>query len=187
MKPIDTWNADHGHDASLLLGLEDWLPSRKPYKLHVNNWMLAATPGHPLLALLPSIVTGTIQRQFFALIKQGQPGSHKLYEAGILERTGPDALTAAMYHYFQSIGFDLNNVTEADVNSQQGVVAGSVRILPGASSTGWVIAEARARHKNLTCADLMATKPDALVCHLFWGTWRSNWQVFKQDFTYDNC
>jgi len=187
MKPIDKWNADHGYDASVLLGLEDWLPDRTPYKMHVNNWMLAAMPGHPLLALLPGIVTGTIQRQYFSLIKKGQTGSQQMYESGILERTGPDALTAAMYQYFEGLDINLNNYSEADVNSGQGLAAGGVRILPGATSTGWVVAEARAKHQKLTCADLLATKPDALVCHLFWGTWRSNWQAFKEDFTFDNC
>lgn len=188
LKPVDEWNADHGHDAAVLLGMENFDAKRSPHKVHVTNWAMAAMPGHPLLARMPGVVVREIQKQYFALARKQAELSGKLYEQGILERTGPAALTTAMYEYFESVGVDLNNVTEADINSKEGVVAGGVRVLPVVSlSSGWEVAEARSKGLVHSCADVAAAKPQALVCHMFWGSWRSTWRTFKQGFTYDNC
>jgi alpha 1,6-mannosyltransferase len=189
LKPVDEWNAGHGHDAAVLLGLENFDPKRKPHKAHITNWAMAAAPGHPLLGMMPGVVTREIQKQYFALAQQWGELTGKLYEQGILDRTGPAALTVAMYQYFNSIGFDLNKLTAASFDSLQGVGAGGVRVLPiVALSTGWEVAYARSKGTGYTCADVARDKPEALVCHMFWGSWRKSvpWK-FQQAFTYDNC
>lgn len=188
LKPIDEWNAQHGHDAAVLLGVENFDAKRKPHTVHVNNWAMAAMPGHPLLARFPGVVTREIQKQYFELVAQKGQMKPLQYEKGILDRTGPAAVTTAMYEYLESVGLDLNKVSEADLTGSGGVIAGGVRVLPGvALSTGWEVADARSKGLKYTCADAAAAKPQALVCHMFWGSWRSTWRTFKQRFTYENC
>lgn len=188
LKPIDEWNAAHNHDAAVLLGTENFDAKRRPHKIHVTNWVLAAMPGHPLLAKLPTVVMRVIQKQYFALAREEKQLTAKLYEQGILDRTGPAALTTAMYEYFSGLGVDLNKFTEAEINSEQGVAAGGVRVLPVvALSSGWEVAEARSQQQAYTCADVAAAKPQALVCHMFWGSWRSSWEKFAQPKTYGFC
>lgn len=52
------------------------------------------------------------------------------------------------------------------------------------------VAEARAAARqqgappNVTCDTLVA--PGALVCHMFWGSWRSSWG-FGERHTYGDC
>jgi mannosyltransferase OCH1-like enzyme len=189
LKPIDTWNMQHGNDAAVLLGMENFDAKRKPHKVHVTNWAIAAMPGHPLLGLMPSVVTKAIQQQYFALARaQTKALSPQLYENGILDRTGPAALTTAMYDYFDSIKFDLNNVTQADINGEKGVLAGGVRVLPVvALSSGWEVAAARSKAQALTCADVAKNKPQALVCHMFFGSWPTSWGLYTPKRTYDTC
>lgn len=38
LRPVDSWNAAHNHDAALLLGLENYSATRKPRRMHVTNW-----------------------------------------------------------------------------------------------------------------------------------------------------
>jgi alpha 1,6-mannosyltransferase len=188
LRPVDEWNAAHGHDAAVLLGAENFDVKRKPHRVHVTNWAMAAMPGHPLLAGFSGVVVREIQKQFFKFADAEGEVTPKAYEAGILDRTGPAALTAAMYDYFEGLGFDLNKVTERDLKSKQGVVAGGVRVLPVvALSSGWEVAEARSKGARYTCEQVGKAKPEALVCHMFWGSWRSTWRTFKQRFTYGSC
>lgn len=189
LKPIDEWNAQHGDDAAVLLGIENYDAKRSPHRVHVNNWAMAAVPGHPLLARFPGVVVREIQRQFFGLAQRYGELTPKLYEAGVLNRTGPAALTTAMYEYFESVGLDLNKVPVAELEgSKGGVIAGGVRVLPTiALSSDWKVADARAKGVKYTCADVAAAKPQALVCHMFWGSWRTSWRTFKQRFTYEGC
>jgi hypothetical protein len=188
LKPIDEWNIQHGNDAAVLLGVENYEPNRSPHKYHVTNWVMAAMPGHPLLGLMPAVVTRTIQQQYFALARtKTAPLSPQLYEAGILDRTGPAALTMAMYDFFDSIKFDLNGVAKDVLVGGEGVVAGGARVLPLVLlGSGWEVAEARSKGRQYSCADLAKDKPQALVCHMFHGTWRAQWS-FRQKYTYDNC
>lgn len=187
LRPIDEWNAEHNHDAAMLLGVESFNAKRQPHRIHVASWTFAAMPGHPLLTFMPWAIAREVQRQYFALARNAGTLSRKLYEDGLVDRTGPAALTTAMYEYFNSIEFDLNQVSE-DTDSQQGVVAGAVRVLPWvAMGTGWDVAAARQRRREYTCSDVRAAQPEALtyVCHHFFGSWRSQWGP-KQVFTY-NC
>jgi hypothetical protein len=188
LKPISEWNQLHGDDAAVLLGVENFKAKdkRPPLGLQVNNWAMAAMPGHPMLGTMPQVVVNSIQQQYFTLAQQQTiPLSPMLYEAGILERTGPTALTTALYVYFDSIDYDLNTVKEADFNGEMGVLAGGVRVLPEvALGSGWEVAEGR--HRGVTCADIARSKPDALVCHMYWGTWRATWP-HAQIKTYRDC
>lgn len=183
-QPIDEWNADHGHDAALLLGIENFDAKRMPHHIHVESWAIASMPGHPLLTLLPGVVSRQVQKQFFALARKQGSLNTQQYEQWVVERSGPAALTGAMYEYFSIIGMDLNKF--AQTATETGVRAGGVRVLPHAAmGQGWEVAVARHNGQNYTCADV-AHDSQSLVCHLFWGSWRSNWR-FKERMTYGNC
>lgn len=186
LRPIDEWNAERGHDASLLLGLENYEADR-PQRLHVVNWALAAVPGHPLLARLPGVVARVTQRQYFEAARRQAPVTREQYEDGVLDRTGPAALSVALYEHFASLGVDLNKFSEADAGRKAGIIAGGARILPVvALASGWELAQARQAQTPYSCEDVAREKPGALVCHMFWGSWRSRWS-FKQEMTYGNC
>lgn len=186
LKPIDDWNAEHGHDAQVLLGMENYANDRE-HPIHVTNWVLASVPGHPLLGNMPSIVSKSTQHQFFEVMRhKGSLTPGQTYEAGIIDRTGPAALSWAMYDYFSKIGQNLSAVNESTVSSADGFIAGGVRVLPTQNmGSGWEVAEARLKGVNFTCNDVAEKTPDAYVCHMFFGSWRTQWQ-FKVDGT-DTC
>lgn len=188
LHPIDEWNAEHGHDAAVLLGLERFEGQHTPQHVQPNNWALAAMPGHPLLGLFPKVVARQIQKQYFSLARLRGRIPSNFYEDGVLARTGPAALKTAMYEFFNSVpGFDLDSLSEADFSSSDGVLAGGVRVMPVvALSSAWEVAAARQRGQKYTCADVRVNKPAALVCHMFWGSWRSHWG-FRPRMTYNNC
>jgi hypothetical protein len=91
-----------------------------------------------------------------------------------------------MYEYLNNAGgVDMSNVTYSNVTSPAGLLAGGVRLLPiELMASGWEVAEARKQGRNYTCDDLARDKPTALVCHMFWGSWRDSWS-FGQQQTYD--
>eukprot|EP00879_Flechtneria_rotunda_P002422 GHRR01002619.1.p1 GENE.GHRR01002619.1~~GHRR01002619.1.p1 ORF type:complete len:352 (+),score=66.11 GHRR01002619.1:92-1147(+) len=184
VKPIDHWNSDHSYDAEVLLGVENYQENRT-HPLHVVNWVLAAMPGHSLLGSMPSIVSKVIQEQYFqAANSEYAVLNRKNYEEGIIDRTGPAALTRAMYEYLLLYDKGIMSVSYENVTSPNGVLVGGVRVLPiDCMATGWELADARGKGIALSCEDVVKKVPDALVCHMFWGSWRSNWQ-FRQEFTY---
>jgi hypothetical protein len=86
LKPIDEWNADHDHDAAVLLGVENYEAGRQ-HPLHVVNWVLAAAPGHPLLGSMPGIVARAVQQEFFKLARSPGAVLHgEAYTDGIIDR-----------------------------------------------------------------------------------------------------
>lgn len=188
LQPIAQWNAEHGFDAQVLLGVENYEAARE-HPLHVNNWVLAAVPGHPLLGSMPDIVSKTIQQQFFKLAKQKGTLSQAAYEAGIIDRTGPAALSWAVYEYLSKhAGVDMSNVSEASVTSPEGLSAGGVRLLPvDYMSAGWEVALARQQGRNYTCDGVGRDKPQALVCHMFHGSWRSSWRFGQEQTRGNEC
>lgn len=142
--PIASWNIGHGHDASLLLGVENYDAAR-PEPLHVANWVAAACPGHPLLGRLPGLVLKTAAHQFLRMSAAQGVLTRAAYEAGILDRTGPAALTRAVYAHFASANASLQGVTHDDVASAAGVAAGGARLLPiTAFASGWEVRAGRA-------------------------------------------
>lgn len=182
LKPIDEWNAEHGYDAQVLLGMENF-DGQREHPIHVVNWVLAASPGHPLLGSMPSVVAKATQHQFYQVMKQTNPHAPAAeYEAGIIDRTGPAALSWAMYEYFNSIGQNMSTVTDMTVSSPEGFAAGGVRVLPVANmASGWEVAEARKQKVKYTCDDLAKRVPDAYVCHMFAGSWRAHWFYRSHD------
>lgn len=87
LRPIDEWNADHNHDAALLLGAEFYHPDPsvgRTLPLQVTNWAMAALPGHPLLGNMQTVIAQTIQKQFFQLAKAASPS--QAYQDGIIYR-----------------------------------------------------------------------------------------------------
>lgn len=87
LRPIDEWNADKGHDAALLLGIEHYYPDGHPVSklpVHVTNWAFAGMPGHPLLGSMPHVIAQKIQQHFFQWAKAAAPAN--FYHDGILFR-----------------------------------------------------------------------------------------------------
>jgi hypothetical protein len=82
----------------------------------------------------------------------------------------------------------MSTVTYTNVTSPAGLLAGGVRLLPiDYMGAGWEVALARQKGGNYTCADLARDKPDALVCHMFWGSWRDTWGFGQQQTYGDEC
>ncbi len=194
LQPIDTWNDEHGHDAAVLLGVENYDAERTSSPLHVVNWALAATPGHPLLARLPGVVARAAARQFLELAaSQSKLLSADVYESGIIDRTGPAALSRAMYEHFEEAsGIHPGDLSyDANVTSPAGLLVDAVRVLPMPAMAGsWQVAAARSRDpaaSNITsCDDVARAHPEALLCHMYHGTWRRSWS-FPAARTYTDC
>ena len=161
--------------------------TKRPHPIHVTNWVLAAAPGHPLLGSMPAIVAKATQHQFFQIMRQDGPKKQKAYEEGIIDRTGPAALSWAMYQYFKSVGQNMTGITDEVVSSGEGFAAGGVRVLPIANmGLGWEVAEARRKGENFTCDDVAKKVHSAYVCHMFMGSWRSDW-AWRGDAALDEC
>jgi hypothetical protein len=190
LRPVDEWAAAHAADTAVVVGLENFNATRKPHRFHITNWALASVPGHPMLGRSPAVVARATQQQYLELARDRESTllSKQRYEEGIIDRTGPAALTTALYEYLDSVGFDLNTKSLRDVDSRQGVAAGGVRVLPVAAlSSGWLVAAARKAGKPLSCDDIGRKDPSAYVCHQFWGSWREKWG-HRARFTYaDDC
>lgn len=177
LKPIEEWNMEHGLDAQVLLGMENYDSNRK-HPIHVVNWVLAAVPGHPLLGSMPEYVARATQRQFFELMRKGTTHSSMTYEAGIIDRTGPAVLSWAMYEYFERLGVNMSAVSDKTLAEEQGFMAGGVRVLPIVNmGLGWEVFEAQQQNLNHSCESLGEQVPSAYVCHMFKGSWKSNWRV----------
>jgi hypothetical protein len=148
LQPIDTWNDEHGHDAAVLLGVENYDAERTSSPLHVVNWALAATPGHPLLARLPGVVARAAARQFLELAaSQSKLLSADVYESGIIDRTGPAALSRAMYEHFEEAsGIHPGDLSyDANVTSPAGLLVDGVRVLPMPAMAGVIQRQATSR------------------------------------------
>lgn len=104
-------------------------------------------------------------------------------------RTGPAALSWAAYEYLNNtVGVNMGTATYSNVTSPAGLLAGGVRLLPiEQMGSGWEVAEARKTGRNFTCDDLAREKPTALVCHMFWGSWRDSWSFGQQQTYGEEC
>jgi hypothetical protein len=99
-----------------------------------------------------------------------------------LRRTGPAALTQAMYDYFNSMGTDMRSVNSSTITSNAGLKVGDMRLLPLESlGGGWEVVNSRTG-----CASYGNKYPNALVCHQFWGSWKPQWTL-RPHLTYNNC
>lgn len=173
MQPIDKWNREHGHDAQVLIGVEMVTEG----KVSLNQWTMAAVPGHPLFASLPDAILNAIQNEYFHLLRDSSTVHVKEeYNKNIIQRTGPIMWTQAVVDY-------LGNHTRLEPDIvDKGLKSGSVRILPTRSlSVGWEIRESGG---STTCEDLAKGDPKVLVCHQFHGTWKDVY-YFKPQVSYD--
>eukprot|EP00877_Chromochloris_zofingiensis_P006738 jgi/Chrzof1/2317/Cz11g10230.t1 len=174
LKPIDTWNSHAGHDAQMLVGVEN---SNHGQLGSLNQFVIAAMPCHPMLGAMPLVVLNNIASEHFHGIR---PHRGEGRDTAIVARTGPGAFTEALHLYSTHIGVPLPPVASIDGN--KGMLVGSVKILPvGMFSVGWETAE-----QHITCVEVAERNPDAYVCHQFFGSWKEVF-YFKRPATYDNC
>lgn len=182
MQPISDWNKEHNFDAALMVGIAK-------RNMHTgdtqefNQFVMAAMPGHPVLATMPMVIAGNLAYSHLA----GLPlkGKGRLVDEGILMRTGPKAFTSAIEAYAHRVGAKWPvNSTQAD--QEGGVLFGSVRAMPKfVLGTGWDTLD-----HNMTCQEVKEKiRPEALICHQFFGTWktRPEKQLQSRTFTYGNC
>ncbi|KAF8072586.1 RNA methyltransferase [Scenedesmus sp. PABB004] len=178
MQPIDTWNADHGHDAALLVGIA----KRTAWGIvqEFNQFVIAAMPGHPVLGAMPLTIAANVAAAF--LRGRGVSASGLGHDSGVLARTGPGAFTEALRQYAARVGarWPLNS-TRAD--ELGGIRFGSVRAMPKfVLGMGWETIDF-----NMTCDQVKArVRPEAYICHQFFGTWKQQPEI-AVNLTYSDC
>lgn len=179
MQPVATWNAEHGHDAALLVGIAK-RNMRTGDTHEFNQFVMAAMPGHPVMASMPMLITSNFAASFLAGQRVSQTGH--AHDVGVLSRTGPGAFTEALRRYAASVGgpWPINS-TAAD--RAGGIRFGSARAMPKfVLGMGWDTID-----HNMTCAQVKAAiRPEAYICHQFFGTWKKNPEVSIK-LSYNNC
>lgn len=185
--PIDEWNAQYGHDAQVLLGVEYYGKNGADFK--TLNWAVAAMPGNALLGRVPAAAGRVLQEELLDAARRQTAITQKVYVAGILKRTGPLLLSRLVHEFFEEQGVPAANMTLKSVQSPQGLAAGGVRILDvdylarGAAVAG--------RSGPGVCDKEKERFPAMLTCHLFWGSWKAalgRGQVGKMpNLTYTGC
>lgn len=114
MQSVDSWNAENGYDAKVLIGLESILPRHSKFELNFNQWALASVPEHELFCSISDRIQKLLSTQEEEAIQ---------YKSNI---TGPSMFTRHVKAYIErSTGgmLDLPQIAE-------GGVFGSVRVLP---------------------------------------------------------
>lgn len=182
MQSISTWNQENDFDAALLVGIAKRNMKTGDTK-EFNQFVMAAMPGHPVLATMPMVIAGNLA--YSHLRGMAMHGRGKKYDEQILMRTGPMAFTSALKAYAQRVGAKWPvNSTQAD--AQHGVLFGTVRAMPKfVLGTGWDTLD-----HNMTCEEVkQLIRPEALICHQFFGTWKTKpeKQLRARTFTYGDC
>jgi hypothetical protein len=178
MQPISSWNAEHEHDAALLAGIAKRTPYG--YTIEFNQFVMAAMPGHPVMASMPVIIASNFATSFL----RGREVSNQglFHDAGVLSRTGPGAFTAALRQYNERVGghWPINS-TRADILG--GILFGTVRAMPKfVLGMGWETIDF-----NMTCDEVkQKVRPEAYICHQFFGTWKKQPEV-STNLTYSGC
>lgn len=182
MQPISTWNQENGFDAAMIVGI-----AKRNMKTgdtrEFNQFVIAAMPGHPVLATMGMVISSNLAYTFLKGLDKVVKG--KKHDEQILFRTGPKAFTSALKAYANRIGASWPiNSTQAD--QQHGVLFGSVRAMPKfVLGTGWDTLD-----HNMTCEEVkQKIRPEALICHQFFGTWKANPEKALQSrkFSYGDC
>jgi hypothetical protein len=182
MQPISTWNQERNFDAALMVGIAK-RNMRTGDTREFNQFVMAAMPGHPVMAAMPMIIATNLA--FSHLTGMPLKGSGRKADDQILMRTGPKAFTSSLHAYAQRVGAKWPvNSTQAD--HEGGVLFGSVRAMPKfVFGTGWDTLD-----HNMTCEEVKEKiRPEALICHQFFGTWktRPEKQLQARTFTYGEC
>lgn len=100
-----------------------------------------------------------------------------------LYRTGPGALTQAMYDFFKQAGVGMMDFSQSNFTSPEGVKVKDVRVLPQVHlGGGWEVVGKQFG----ACSDFGQRHPEALVCHMFWGSWKPGWQL-QPSHSYGSC
>jgi hypothetical protein len=170
MQPISTWNAEHNHDAALMVGIAK-RNMKTGATFEFNQFVMAAMPSHPVMASMPFIIASNFASSFL----NGRRVSHQgmAHDTGVLSRTGPGAFTAALKLYAQRVkGPWPVNSTLADHTG--GVLFGTARAMPKfVLGMGWDTID-----HNMTCLQVKEhIRLEAYICHQFFGTWKKNPEV----------
>jgi hypothetical protein len=182
MQPISTWNQERSFDAALMVGIAKRNMKTGNTK-EFNQFVIAAMPGHPVLATMPMVIAGNLAYTYLKDLPR--KGQGKAADEAILMRTGPKAFTSALKAYAHRVGAKWPvNSTQADLDG--GVLFGTVRAMPKfVLGTGWDTLD-----HNMTCEEVkQSIRPEALICHQFFGTWKSRpeKQLQARQFTYGDC
>lgn len=88
-----------------------------------------------------------------------------------------------MYNFFKEAGVGMEDFSESNITSPAGLRVEDVRVLPLEHlGGGWEVIE----KKNGTCADFGKWHSYALVCHMFWGSWKQTWSL-RPTLTHEGC
>jgi hypothetical protein len=92
-------------------------------------------------------------------------------------------LTQAVLGFFGTAGVAKQDVNKSSITSPSGLRVRDVRLLPMEYlGGGWDVVG----RGSGACEEYEKQHPEALVCHLFWGTWKSVWS-YRPKLAYENC
>ncbi|KAF6258207.1 nucleotide-diphospho-sugar transferase [Scenedesmus sp. NREL 46B-D3] len=168
-QPVSEWNAANNRDADLLVGVV--YTDAVGMVTRVNNFVLAATPCHPVMAAMPFTTMTRIAAAGLANKSVGWEKGAALSEA-VIGRTGPAALTATIADYARRMSAPWPvNGTQGAAGAGAGNLAATVRLMPrNVMTMGWETAA-----EKITCEEALARNPGAYICHQYFGTWKASY------------
>jgi len=171
LKPVDRWIKDEFRDkAQAVVGIEfdrldggSWADIN--HWVQFCQWTIAAAPGHPLFMRMVERVLGSLDdlsNQHQVPIEHLKPTSFE-----VMNSTGPAAWTDVVFDTLRELEPQLNMTDTKDLSGMKGpTMFGDVLVL---TINGFGMGQ---DHSN--SANDGTTPEDALVKHLFRGSWRGD-------------
>lgn len=170
MRPVELWNQRNGHDADMLAAVTFY--HKNGGIKQITNFIMAAMPCHPVLG-------GVVFEVAAGIAAEALAGQSVKAEAGIIARTGPLALTAAIAAYATQRGAAWPPNGQEGKTNWTGNLVGQVRIMPTeVMAMGW-----RAIERRTSCEEALKHEPEAYVCHQYFGSWKTHYS-FRPTLTY---
>ncbi|KAF6806525.1 alpha-mannosyltransferase och1 [Colletotrichum musicola] len=169
LRPIDTWvPTDLRKETRLIVGIEfdqrDGVPwADIPHPLQFCQWTIAAAPGHPVFKKMAARVVGSVRN----LVKEHGVEENRLKPTSfeVMNSTGPAAWTDVVFEHLQTIDPSLTDIRNLSY-MEEPTLFGDVLVLP---IDGFGMGQ---QHSDSTNDG--SIPEDALVKHLFGGSWRGN-------------
>lgn len=177
IRPIDAWVPRRYRDRiRLVVGIEfdkrdgvNWADI--PHDLQFCQWTIAAAPGHPVFTRMVDRVLDSLDEMTAAHnntpLAEIVPGSFE-----VMNSTGPAAWTDVVFETLQGYDPSLNETKDLSFMTSARVI-GDVLVLP---IDGFGMGQQHSASTNDG-----SVPPEALMKHLFWGSWREPEEEDKEE------
>ena len=107
---LQEWNGENGHDADVMLGVEDifrrnptdngssWGIHHGRFGVQFEQWTLAGAANHPVFCKMPDLINARMEEELQSSGK-GAGGGDEAENWGILHRTGPHVWTDSVLRW----------------------------------------------------------------------------------------